>query len=93
MIKAAKPTMPRTRGTRTETEVHENFIPPHVRPITTEVVDPVMRTFPLQIAYVKFYPELQHCRTLHEVNLAELITESCGWCLETEEEQDKNRTQ
>ncbi len=48
MTKATRPTRPRTRGTSTEAEDHGNCMPPHVSPITTEVVDPVIRIFPLQ---------------------------------------------
>ena len=59
MTKAAKPTRPRTRGTSTEAEDHGNCTPPHVRPITIDVVEPVMKTFPLHDEKLEFYVELQ----------------------------------
>jgi hypothetical protein len=63
-MKETRPRRPRTRGTSTEAEDHENWIPPHVSPMTTEVVDPVMRIFPLENERVEIFVALQNLQKL-----------------------------
>jgi hypothetical protein len=41
------PAKPITKGARTWTDDHGKRTPPHVSPITTEVIDPMIRIFPL----------------------------------------------
>jgi hypothetical protein len=48
MTKRLIPAKPTIKGARTWTDDHGKRTPPHVSPITTEVIDPVIRIFPLQ---------------------------------------------
>ena len=47
MTKRLIPTKPTIKGARTLTDDHGKLTPPHVSPITTEVIDPVIRILPL----------------------------------------------
>jgi hypothetical protein len=47
-MKTASPTKPIIKGERTWADDQGYNTPPHVSPITTDVVDPMTRTFPLQ---------------------------------------------
>ena len=48
MMKPPKPMKPTTKGERTWVDNHGYRMPPHVSPTTIEVVETIMRTFPLR---------------------------------------------
>src|SRR6266403_1644330 len=54
MMNTPNPTRPIIKGNRTRADDHGYRTPPHVSPITTDVVDPVTRMFPLQASEVSF---------------------------------------
>src|SRR5216683_3085615 len=47
-MKTPNPMRPITKGERTWADDHGYRTPPHVSPITTDVVEPMTRTFPLR---------------------------------------------
>ena len=49
MKKTTNPMRPTIKGERTWAEDHGYWIPPHVSPITIDVAEPIMRTFPLKL--------------------------------------------
>jgi hypothetical protein len=89
MTKRLIPTKPTTKGARTWTDDHGKRTPPHVSPITREIIDPVIRIFPLptkgKVVERSKYQKPNYMYS-HDVHFMKLFSQSCKWRFQTHEE-------